>query len=113
MKLLLIKKKVYQDSPGLGVGSCGILYGASLFLLLEPGWILYAGALFLGSNSRYNLITQLCIHLLSLPSCGRSVWKSKVPTKVAFILWTAALGKILNIDNLRKWRVIIMDWCSM
>uniref|UniRef100_A0A2N9EQ97 Cytochrome c oxidase assembly protein COX20, mitochondrial n=1 Tax=Fagus sylvatica TaxID=28930 RepID=A0A2N9EQ97_FAGSY len=44
-----------KDSPGLGVGSCGILYGASLFLLLEPGWILYAGALFLGRALGYGV----------------------------------------------------------
>jgi hypothetical protein len=43
----------------------------------------------------------------------KSVWKAKVPSRVAFFLWTATLGKILTIDNLRKRRVIIMDWCCM
>ena len=43
----------------------------------------------------------------------RSVWKAKVPSTVAFFLWTATLGKILTADNLRKHRVIIMDWCCM
>ena len=43
----------------------------------------------------------------------KSVWKSKVPTRVAFFTWTAALEKILTVDNLRKRRVIIVDWCCM
>ena len=43
----------------------------------------------------------------------RNVWRSKVPNCVAFFTWTAALVKILTIDNLRKCRVIIMDWCCM
>jgi hypothetical protein len=43
----------------------------------------------------------------------KSVWKSKVPTRVAFFTWTVALEKILTVDNLRKRRVIIVDWCCM
>jgi hypothetical protein len=41
------------------------------------------------------------------------VWKAKVPPRVAFFTWTAALGKILTTENLRKRRVIILDWCCM
>ena len=37
----------------------------------------------------------------------------KVPLRVAFFVWTAALGKILTMENLRKRRVIILDWCCM
>uniref|UniRef100_A0A2N9G750 DDT domain-containing protein n=1 Tax=Fagus sylvatica TaxID=28930 RepID=A0A2N9G750_FAGSY len=33
--------------------------------------------------------------------------------RVAFFVWTSALGKILTTDNLRKRRVIIQDWCCM
>jgi hypothetical protein len=43
----------------------------------------------------------------------KCVWKAKVPSRVAFFIWTVALGKILTTDNLRKRRVIILDWCSM
>ena len=43
----------------------------------------------------------------------RSVWKAKAPSKVAFFLWTASLGKILTTDNLRKRGIIITDWCCM
>uniref|UniRef100_A0A2N9EVM2 Reverse transcriptase zinc-binding domain-containing protein n=1 Tax=Fagus sylvatica TaxID=28930 RepID=A0A2N9EVM2_FAGSY len=43
----------------------------------------------------------------------RNIWKPKVPTRVAFFVWTAALDRILTTDNLRRRRVIIMDWCCM
>jgi hypothetical protein len=32
---------------------------------------------------------------------------------VAFFAWTAAHGKILTLDNLRKKRVIVIDRCCM
>ena len=32
----------------------------------------------------------------------KSIWKTKVPPRVAFFSWTAALGKILTADNLRR-----------
>jgi hypothetical protein len=32
---------------------------------------------------------------------------------VAFFLWTAALGMILTIENLRKRQVIIINWCCI
>ena len=38
---------------------------------------------------------------------------AKVPSRVAFFLWTATLGKILTTDKLRKRRVIILDCCCM
>ena len=36
------------------------------------------------------------------------VWSSKVPSRVAFFSWTAALGKILTIDNL--WKRHFLFW---
>ena len=32
---------------------------------------------------------------------------------MAFFVWTATLGKCLTIDNLRKRKVCILDWCYM
>ena len=43
----------------------------------------------------------------------KSIWKQKIPSRVAFFVWTAALRKCLTIDNLRKRRVWILDWCYM
>ncbi len=43
----------------------------------------------------------------------KCVWKSKVPPRVAFFSWTAALGKILAMDNLRKRGLILVDWCCL
>ena len=39
--------------------------------------------------------------------------RSKAPLRVAFFVWTATLGKILTIDNLRKRKIRITDWCYM
>ena len=36
---------------------------------------------------------------LSFP--WNTIWKPKVPIKVSFFLWSAALGRILTMDNLR------------
>jgi hypothetical protein len=43
----------------------------------------------------------------------KSVWQTKVPFRVVFFAWFAALQKILTMDNLQKWRVIVMDRCCM
>ena len=34
-------------------------------------------------------------------------------SRVAFFVWTTALGKCLTIDNLRKRKVCILVWCYM
>ena len=36
-----------------------------------------------------------------------------MPSKVAFFVWTAALGKILITNNLKKRGCIVMDRCYM
>ena len=41
----------------------------------------------------------------------KSIWKRKIPSRVAFFVWTAALGKCLAINNLRKRKLWILDWC--
>ena len=43
----------------------------------------------------------------------KCIWKSKVPPRVNFFIWTAALGKILTADNLRRRHVILVSWCCM
>ena len=47
------------------------------------------------------------------PFPWKGIWKAKVPPRVAFFSWTAALGKLLTIDNLRKRHLILVDWCCM
>jgi hypothetical protein len=45
------------------------------------------------------------------------LWKSisrvKAPTRVAFFVCSAALGKILTHDNLRKRNVVVIEWYCM
>ena len=36
------------------------------------------------------------------------IWKSRVPPRVAFFEWTAALGRILTIDNLQRRHVMVL-----
>uniref|UniRef100_A0A2N9HVB8 N-acyl-aliphatic-L-amino acid amidohydrolase n=1 Tax=Fagus sylvatica TaxID=28930 RepID=A0A2N9HVB8_FAGSY len=43
----------------------------------------------------------------------KMIWKSRAPPRVAFFVWTATLGRILTIDNLRRRNVMVLDWCCM
>jgi hypothetical protein len=43
----------------------------------------------------------------------KSVWRIKVPPKVAFFIWLVAHGKNLTIDNLRRRKIWVLDWCFM
>jgi hypothetical protein len=43
----------------------------------------------------------------------KKVWQTQAPTRVAYFAWSAALGKILALDNLRKRHVILVDRCCM
>ena len=43
----------------------------------------------------------------------KSIWQQKIPARVAFFVWTAPLGKCLTVDNLRKRKIWILDWCYM
>ena len=47
------------------------------------------------------------------PFPWKIIWSSEAPPRVAFFVWTVALGKILTIDNLRKRKIRITDWCYM
>jgi hypothetical protein len=41
------------------------------------------------------------------------VWRSQAPPMAAFFTWSAALGIILTLDNLRKRHIIIVDRCCL
>jgi hypothetical protein len=43
----------------------------------------------------------------------KSIWRTKVPTRVAFFGWTATFSKILTHDNLRKQNIMVVEWCYM
>ena len=43
----------------------------------------------------------------------KPVWHSKIPPRVAFFSWIAALGKILTLENLWYKGVAVVDWCYM
>jgi hypothetical protein len=44
----------------------------------------------------------------------KSIWKVKeAPSRVMYFVWTATLGKILMLDNLKKRNVVVVGWCCM
>uniref|UniRef100_A0A2N9J5R7 Reverse transcriptase domain-containing protein n=1 Tax=Fagus sylvatica TaxID=28930 RepID=A0A2N9J5R7_FAGSY len=43
----------------------------------------------------------------------KNIWNPKVPTRVAFFVWTVVMDRILTTENLRRRKVIILDWCCM
>ena len=43
----------------------------------------------------------------------KMVWQSKIPPRVAFFSWIAALGKILTTDNIWNRHIAVLDWCYM
>jgi hypothetical protein len=43
----------------------------------------------------------------------KSIWWTKVPLRAAFFAWSVALRKILNMDNLKKEHVIVVDKCCI
>ena len=47
-------------------------------------------------------------HLMLLP--WKIIWRSKVPPRVVFFSWAAALGKILPTNNSQKVGIIVVDW---
>ena len=49
----------------------------------------------------------------SNPFPQRYIWWSREPLRVTFFAWFAALGKIFTVDNLRKQKIIIVDWCCL
>jgi hypothetical protein len=43
----------------------------------------------------------------------KNIWRVKAPARVAFFIWSGALGKILTHANLRKMNVIVIEWCCL
>ena len=43
----------------------------------------------------------------------KSVWKQKIPRRLAFFLWTAAHDRILTLDNLMLRGRPLATWCCM
>ena len=61
-------------------------------------------------------VSEFYVSLSSIPITSfprKFVWHSKIPPRVAFFSWTAALGKILTLKNLWYKGVAVIDWCYM
>jgi len=62
--------------------------------------------------SRSGLSLALWLALWEVTFLG-SVWQTQAPTQAAYFGWSAVLGKILALNNLRKRYVILVDRCCM
>ena len=45
----------------------------------------------------------------SIPFPWKSIWRTKVPLRVAFFAWTATLGKTLTLDNVQKRGIVVIN----
>lgn len=43
----------------------------------------------------------------------KAMWKSKLPPRVAFLLWTVVRGRVLKAENLQTRDFCITEWCFM
>uniref|UniRef100_A0A7N2MKQ0 Structural maintenance of chromosomes protein 1 n=1 Tax=Quercus lobata TaxID=97700 RepID=A0A7N2MKQ0_QUELO len=64
-------------------------------------------------ESFYNFMDR--IYGVSLRGVGddKMCWKSAMGRGFAVCSYYQLLGNILTIDNLRKWKILILDWCYM
>jgi hypothetical protein len=67
-------------------------------------WVSSKKVLFKVKSSFYSLA---CTGSSRFP--WRSVWRTQAPSRAVFFVWSAALGKILTLDNLRKRHVIVIN----
>jgi hypothetical protein len=56
---------------------------------------------------------NILISHVSFPFPWKSIWCTKAPQRVAFFVWSAALGKILTLDNLRRKNMFLINRCGM
>jgi hypothetical protein len=59
------------------------------------------------------LFYSVLVPLDGTPFPWKRIWWNKAPARAAFFAWLAALWKIHTTDNLRKWHIIVVDWCAM
>ena len=56
---------------------------------------------------------SITLEVLNYFEKGESIWKVKVPKRVAFFMWTAAHGQILTLDNLMLRAYPLANRCCM
>jgi hypothetical protein len=60
-------------------------------------------------RSFYNEI----ISKVSCPFPWKCIWRTKAPPRVAFFIWSATLGKILVLDDLRRKNMVLINRYGM
>jgi len=99
----------YASNPGLGDGDGTFFLRSALFyfcLTVEDDRLVC-------SLSKMGLFEVKSFYEVLNRKDGpsfpwKSIWRVKAPARVAFFVWTAAFGKILTHDNLRKRNVVVL-----
>ncbi|XP_028078613.1 uncharacterized protein LOC114280444 [Camellia sinensis] len=60
-------------------------------------------------SSYYRVLAH--VEEVALP--WKCVWVPGTPSKVAFFVWTAMLGRVLTLDNLIRRGHILVNWCCL
>jgi hypothetical protein len=85
-----------------------------VFHQIEMGWQWQA---LLGPSRRglfdVRLFYNILFPIIVLISFGGVFGGIRFLWEVAFFVWSAALGKIPTLDNLRKRHIIVVDWCCL
>ncbi len=91
-----------------------LFYKASLYAIPQHGtgddsicWGPHRSKCFTIS-SYYRVLS--CTTIVSFP--WKIIWKSQVPPRVAFFVWTVALGRIRPLI-ISEGDVLVLDWCYM
>ena len=88
---------------------CSFLYSYTLGGRADKIWWVPSRKGKFEVRSFYNIL----ISNVSFPFLWKSIWHTKAPPMVAFFVWSAALVKILTLDNLRKKIMVLINWCGM
>ena len=75
--------------------------------------IRFVGDLRRRRSSRLVAIFIVCLGSLRFPFLGKLFGNLMCLLVLLFFVWTAALGKILTVDNLRLRHIVVLDWCCM
>ena len=79
----------------------------------ELGMIRCVGNLLCEEVLLFVLITRFWQKVSISLSLGRLFGSLRSLLELLFFVWISALGNILTIDNLRKQKILILDWCCM
>jgi hypothetical protein len=71
-------------------------------------------------SSRHGFVAKSYYTMLISPNSKesgsfpwKSIWKMKASPCIAFFLWATTMGRILTVDNLRRWGFHLINQCCL